>query len=74
MEKLIENFLEIFDESPSKTISEDLLFKDLEEWDSMMVLSLMAMVDEEYGINLKPDDLKSINSLNELHNFIKSSQ
>ena len=74
MEKLIENFLEIFDESPSKTISEDLLFKDLDEWDSMMVLSLMAMVDEEYGINLKPDDLKSINSLNELHNFIKSSQ
>lgn len=41
-------------------------FRDYEEWDSLANLSLIAMLDEEYGIIIPNDEFKNIATIGEL--------
>jgi len=56
--------------SPTESfIAPNTNFKDLEEWDSVLVLNLIAMIDEEYDVIIsfeEIDDCKSIQELFEL--------
>lgn len=47
------------------------VFRDYEEWDSLANLSLIAMIDEEYGIVIPNDEFKQINTIGELIAEIK---
>lgn len=42
------------------------VFKDLDNWDSLCVLSVIAMVDEVYHVTLGGDDLESSNTISDL--------
>lgn len=46
-------------------------FKSFEEWDSLAYLSAIAMIDEEYGVTLKGDDLRSAVTIGDLFNTVK---
>jgi acyl carrier protein len=67
----IQNFANIFDETDSSLISPDTNFRDLDEWGSLIALTLIAMVDDEYSVRLSGDDITSSNTINDL--FIKIS-
>ena len=41
-------------------------FKDLEEWDSMTALTLIAMFDEQYDVKINGDDIKNATTLADL--------
>ena len=45
----------------------DTVFKELEEWTSILALSLIAMVDEVYDVTLDTDDIRNANTLEELY-------
>jgi acyl carrier protein len=47
-------------------------FRDLDEWSSLMALSVIAMVDEEYGIALQGNDMKAAVTIEDLFNIVKS--
>lgn len=34
-------------------------FKELEEWSSLTALSVIAMIDEEYDVKIKGDDVRN---------------
>lgn len=68
----IENFAAQFDETDAATLSEETEFKELEEWSSLIALSVIAMVDEEYDVTLKGDDIRSSKTIGELYNIVKS--
>ena len=70
----IENFKEILDESEEINISAETRFKDIDEWDSLTNLSLMAMVDSEYNVKLNADEIKESETLLDLFTIIKSKQ
>ena len=44
-------------------------FKELDEWTSLTALSIIAMIDEEYNISLKSNDLAKSSTIEEL--FVK---
>lgn len=67
----IENFRMILDEPDSTSISYETKFKELDEWDSLTRLSLIAMVDQKYNVKISSDDIKKVNNLQELENLIK---
>ena len=48
--KFLKDFVEIFDDKPTETITMNTVFRDIEGWSSMAALGLMAMVDIEYKI------------------------
>ena len=68
----IENFAEQFDDTDASEITAATEFKTLDEWSSLIALSVIAMVDEEYDVALKGDDIRNANTVEELFNVVKS--
>lgn len=74
LQEFIKNFANQFDETDSSVFTKDTVFKNLDEWSSLLALSIIAMVDEEYGVALKGDDIRSANTIEDLYNIIKSEK
>ena len=70
----IENFADQFDDLDASTLSGATVFKDPDEWSSMMALAVMAMVNEEYDVELKGDDIRKSNTIEDLFNTVKSKK
>jgi len=68
----IESFAAQFDETDASVIKEDTVFKELDEWSSLIALSVIAMVDEEYDVALKGDDIRNSQTVEDLFNLVKS--
>lgn len=68
----IENFAEQFEETDASEISATTEFKNLDEWSSLIALSVIAMADEEYDVTLKGDDIRGAVTVEDLFNIVKS--
>jgi acyl carrier protein len=68
IEEFLENFSSVLDEK--EQISGQTIFKELNEWSSITLLSLMAMVDEEYNVSLSQEEIKTSVTLEDLFNLI----
>ena len=71
LKDFIENFANQFDENDANVINADTVFKELDEWSSLIALSVIAMVDEEYDIVLKGDDIRNASTVEDLYNIVK---
>lgn len=60
------------EETPKELISSGTVFRELDEWNSLLALSIISMIDEEYGILISGSDLKSVLTIEELFNLVKS--
>jgi len=74
IKKFIENFAEQFDETSVGQITSTTRFRDLDEWSSIIALSVIAMIDEEYDVVMKGDDMRAANTVEELFNIVKSKK
>lgn len=72
LEDFIEVFVAQFEETDPALIQKDTKFKELDEWSSLMALSLIAMIDEEYDIRIKGDDIRLINTVEDLFKLVES--
>jgi len=68
----VENFANQFDDTDASEIQAGTNFRDLDEWSSLVALSIIAMVDEEYDVTLKGDDIKNATTVEDLFNTVKS--
>ena len=74
IQDFLKNFASQFDETDASLFTPSTVFKDLDEWSSLIALSIIAMVDEEYGAALKGDDIRSANTIEDLFNIVKSKK
>ena len=72
MNEFVENFAEQFDDTDTSEIKAETVFKELEEWSSLIALTVIAMVDEEYDVTIKGDDIRNSNTIEDLFNIVKS--
>lgn len=70
LNQFVENFAAQFDDTDASVFAPDTKFRDLEEWSSLVALSIMAMVDEEYDVVLKGDDIRSATTIEDLFNVV----
>lgn len=68
----IANFAEQFEDTDVNDIQASTVFKDLDEWSSLIALSVIAMVDEEYDVTIKGDDIRNSNTVEDLFNAVKA--
>lgn len=59
-----------FEETDAKLFKADTVFKDLDEWDSLVALSIIAVIDEEFEKQITGADLKSCNTISDLFNLV----
>lgn len=72
LKEFIEKFAEQFDETDASEIQASTDFKELDEWSSLLALSIIAMVDDEYDVTLKGDDIRNSDTVEDLFNLVKS--
>jgi len=72
LNKFIKNFSEQFDETDSSEFEAATTFKNLDEWSSLTALSIIAMIDDEYNVEINGEDIKSASTIEDL--FILVSQ
>ena len=51
----------------------NLKFKDLEEWDSLSVLSTLALLDSDYGISLTKEEIEAFSSINVFIEYVNEN-
>ncbi|MBR4676657.1 MAG: acyl carrier protein [Bacteroidales bacterium] len=70
--EFIEKFAEIFEDTDRAEFQADTKFKELDEWSSIMALNVIAMVDDEYDVLLKGDDIRGSETITQLFEIVKS--
>ena len=70
LKEFIENFANQFDDTDASEIQADTVYKELDEWSSLIALSVIAMVDEEYDVTIKGDDIRNSNTVEDLFNVV----
>ena len=69
LNQFIEYFSDLFDETDPNIISATTRFKDLEEWSSLLALSVIAMIDEEYDVEFRGDDIRNSSTVEDLYHI-----
>ena len=72
IQEFIDNFAAQFDDTDPEMITAETKFKDLEEWSSLLALSIIAMVDDEYDVIVKGNDIISSDTIQDLFNVVAS--
>ncbi len=72
IKEFIENFADQFEDTDISELKPETAFKDLDEWSSLIALSVIAMVDEEYDVAIKGDDIRNNATIEDLFNDVKS--
>jgi acyl carrier protein len=72
LNQFVENFAAQFDDTDASVFTPETKFRDLEEWSSLTALSIMAMVDEEYDVTLKGDDIRQSETVKDLFHKVCS--
>jgi acyl carrier protein len=73
MQNFIKKLEEVF-EMQTGTINSQDIFREYKEWDSMALLSLMAMLEDEYNITIPREDFQKISTIEDLFNFLNKNQ
>ena len=71
LDEFVANFADQIDDVDVDSIKADTEFKDLEEWSSMSALAVIAMVDAEYDVQIKGDDIRNAETIEDLFNRVK---
>lgn len=66
------HFAEQFEETEASLIKAETKFKDLDEWSSLIALCIIAMIDEEYDVTIKGNDINGSDTIEDLFNIVKS--
>ncbi len=72
LNEFVAHFAEQFDATDASVFTPETRFRDIDEWSSLIGLSVIAMVDEEYDVTLKGDDVKNSNTILDLYNIVSS--
>ena len=72
IKEFIQNFADQFDDTDTSVFKADTVFHDLNEWSSLIALSIIAMIDEEYDVTIKGDEMRSAVTIEDLFNIVKA--
>lgn len=72
MDKFIENLKTYVDAFEDVELSAQTEFTQLPQWDSLALLSTMAMIASEYGVNVSSQEIASCKNLSELEALVRS--
>ena len=71
LDEFVALFAEQFDDTDASEIKSETSFRDLDEWSSIIGLGIIAMVDEEFEVALKADDMKKAVTVGDLYEIVK---
>ena len=64
--EFIEKFAEAVEVEDASTLSANTEFRNLEEWSSLAYLSVIALMDEEFDVQIEMEDFKKLKTIQEV--------
>lgn len=71
MEEFLKNFANQFDETDPSEITPSTVYRDLEEWSSLIGLAILNMINKKYGVQITPSEIKGTNTIEEVYNLVQ---
>jgi acyl carrier protein len=68
----IQNFADQFEETELDAFAPETSYRELDEWSSLIALSVLAMIDEEYDVQLKGEEMRATKTIQELFDLVSS--
>ena len=72
LDEFVKAFAAEFDDTPEESFKPETNYKELDEWGSLVALSIISMVDDEMDKRVTGADLRSCNTIEELFNLVES--
>jgi acyl carrier protein len=72
MDEYIGYFAELFEETDRSVFKPKTKFRDVEEWSSLMALSVIAMADAKYKVKMTGEEIRKSETIEDLYKIIKS--
>ena len=72
LKEFIKNFAEQFDEVEVEEIKPETEFKEFEEWSSLTVMGIIAMVKTQYGKTITGKEIRGCKTVEDLFNFVST--
>lgn len=70
LDDFIRNFAEQFDETDASVFTPETVFHELEEYSSLIALSIIAMIDEELGVTIGANEMRSSVTIKDLYDQV----
>lgn len=70
IEDFIQNLADQLDDTDAAVLTPETEFRTLDDWSSLAALSIIAMVDDEYGVSIASDAFKVSKTIQDLYNQI----
>lgn len=70
LDDFIQNFAEQFDETDASVFTPETVFHELEEYSSLIALSIIAMIDEELGVTIGTNEMRSSVTIKDLYDQV----
>ena len=74
LNEFVQLFAEQFEETPASEFTKDTKFRDLDEWSSLLALSIISMVDEEFDVSLNAEDMKKSQTVEDIYNAVQAKR
>lgn len=65
---------EQFNETEAELFVPETRFRELEEYDSLIGLSIIAAIDSKYRILIKGEDIRSCSTIEDLYKLVESKK
>lgn len=72
LEEFVSNFADQFETTDPKEIAASTHYRTLPDWDSLAALSLIAMVNANYNVQLKGGDIRGATTVEDVYNLVVS--
>lgn len=72
--KFIEAFAEALEIEDASVLSLETAFRELDEWDSLAYLNIIAMLDEEYDIQIENAQFKTLKTIGDIVDYIAKNK
>lgn len=74
IKEFIEHFAEQFDDTELSEFKPETVFHDLDEYTSLIALSIILMIDEEYGVSIDANEMAAAVTIEDLFNTVKAKK
>ena len=71
IKEFIQNFADQFDDTELSEFTPETVFHELDEYSSLIALSIIGMVDDEYDVTLSGNEMKSAVTIADLFHIVE---
>ena len=72
--EFVVKFASVFDDADPAEFSAETKYKDMAGWDSLTVMSLIALLSGEYGVTMSVIDMDQCNTVADVYKLFEKSK